>query len=111
MKKNILFYSALTIVLFGCDQNKDAVTKIEPVSDTTATVSSPEPQNNPVVVQIGAFKRLKNAESRAEQLSGTEIITENGLKKVFVTAQNESEVYQIKQQFSNIDQPFRRLDK
>ena len=103
---------ALTAVVFACDKKPGGKKADKAKVDSTAqVVEEQQPQSNPVVVQIGAFRKAKNADARASQIYGASIVEEGNLKKVFVTAQNEDEVAQIKQQFSGQDQPFRRLDK
>ena len=110
MKHSYLIIPVITLFIFSCeDQPKKEKIADEILADSS--IQNPVPQNNPVVVQIGAFKKGKNAELRASLVSGASVEEEGDLKKVFVTVQTEDEVSQIKQQLYGQDQPFRRLDK
>ena len=111
MKHTYIILFTCTALFFACEPQPKVEKKSEPSADSTAVVEEQQPQGNPVVVQIGAFKRGKNADTRASQISGATVVQEGNLKKVFVTAQSEDEVAQIKQQFDGQDLPFRRLDK
>jgi hypothetical protein len=110
MKHQYLILLAITALIFACDK-KPMGKKTEAKADSTTQVTEEQPVATPVVVQIGAFRKSKNADARASQIYGASVVEEGNLKKVFVTAQSEDEVAQIKQQFSGQDQPFRRLDK
>ena len=109
MNKKLL-YLTIPLLIAACDQQTETKTEEIATTDTTVQETSPPPAK-PVVVQIGAFRKVKNAEKRASEIGGSVIEFENGLQKVFVTVENDDQVYQVKNMFNHVDQPFRRLDK